>query len=153
MSKDSVAIFSQKKMNFKLVLWAIIMGVVTPAIIEIVATRPVATQSRERIKQKDNCDNPLTQTTMNICANLEYQEVDRRLNQIYQQVRKEIIGSVQEQKLIKAQLSWIEFRDLDCDYVAEAYRGGSIQPLIYYSCLTSLTEERIQHLEANLQLN
>ena len=140
-------------MNFKLVLWAIIMGVVTPAIIEIVATRPSATQSRERVKQKDNCANPLTQTTMNVCANMEYQEVDRRLNQIYQQVRKEIIGSVQEQKLIKAQLSWIEFRDLDCDYVAEAYRGGSIQPLIYYSCLTSLTEERIQHLESNLELN
>ena len=145
-------IFS-KKMNFKLVLLAIIMGIVTPAMVEIFAQRPVATQSRVRIKQKENCDNPLTQTTMNVCANLEYQEVDRRLNQIYQQVRTEITNSVQEQKLIKAQLSWIEFRDLDCDYVAEAYRGGSIQPLIYYSCLTFLTEERIQHLESNLQPN
>ena len=144
---------SPKKMNLKLVLLAIIMGVATPAIIEIVAEKPGITQSREGIQQKENCANPLTQTTMNICANLQYREADRQLNQIYQQVRKEITGSVQEQKLIKAQLSWIEFRDLDCDYVAEAYRGGSIQPLIYYSCLTSLTEERIQHLESNLELN
>ncbi|ELS04085.1 hypothetical protein Xen7305DRAFT_00038130 [Xenococcus sp. PCC 7305] len=106
-----------------------------------------ASQVKAEINQKDNCDNPLTQTTMNICANLDYQEADARLNEIYQQVKREIVNDVQEQKLIKVQLSWIEFRDLNCNYIADAYRGGSIQPLIYYSCLTSLTEERIQHLE------
>lgn len=134
-------------MNLKSLLLKILIGISTLLIIEIMAKQLGASQVKEEINRKDNCDNPLTQTTMNICANLEYQEVDAKLNEIYQQVKREITNDVQEQKLIKVQLSWIEFRDLNCDYVADAYRGGSIQPLIYYSCLTSLTEERIQHLE------
>ncbi|WP_158500384.1 lysozyme inhibitor LprI family protein [Xenococcus sp. PCC 7305] len=125
----------------------ILIGISTLFIIEMMAEQLGASQVKAEINQKDNCDNPLTQTTMNICANLDYQEADARLNEIYQQVKREIVNDVQEQKLIKVQLSWIEFRDLNCNYIADAYRGGSIQPLIYYSCLTSLTEERIQHLE------
>ena len=55
--------------------------------------------------------------------------------------------------LIKAQKNWIAFRDSDCEFAISAYEGGSIQPLIKYTCLTEATQKRIEELENYLKEN
>lgn len=98
-----------------------------------------------------NCTNTQTQLEINRCADLEYQAVDLKLNQVYQQLRANINNSYEEKQLINAQLAWLKFRDLNCEYAADKYKGGSIQPFIYSSCLTQLTKERVRHLESYLK--
>jgi len=53
--------------------------------------------------------------------------------------------------LVTAQKNWIRFRDSKCDFEKEEYNGGSIQPLIHYTCLTECTEDRIKDLKRNLE--
>ena len=96
-----------------------------------------------------DCNSNSTQLAMNQCANAEYENIDLKLNTVYQQLKKSLTNANQK-KLTNAQLAWLKFRDLNCEYAADRYQGGSIQPLIYYSCLTRLTKERIQHLESYL---
>lgn len=49
--------------------------------------------------------------------------------------------------LLEAQRAWIKYKETHCKLVAKAYEGGSIQPLIYATCLTSITEDRIEELK------
>jgi uncharacterized protein YecT (DUF1311 family) len=55
--------------------------------------------------------------------------------------------------LVEAQRAWIKYKETNCKSATDQYRGGSIQPLIYYSCLTELTEERTGKLKEYLQEN
>ncbi len=98
-----------------------------------------------------DCDHSQTQLELNQCAKQNYQSIEQKLIQIYQQLRDEIKESNQEQKLILAESAWHKFRKLNCEYVSEAYKGGSIEPQIYFSCFSRLTEERIKHLESYLK--
>jgi uncharacterized protein YecT (DUF1311 family) len=92
------------------------------------------------------CNNPQTQMAMNECAQAEYDQVDTRLNNVYQSV-KASLGSAQTNQLITAEQAWLDFRDAYCDFVQTQYTGGSIQPTVYYGCLTQLTSDRIAALE------
>ena len=57
--------------------------------------------------------------------------------------------NVEEKKLlIKAQKDWIKFRDSHCEFEILEFDGGSIQPLIKYTCLQDKTEERIEDLNS-----
>lgn len=91
-----------------------------------------------------------TQAEMNRTAFTAYNKADAELNKIY----KKVIGTLDEKQkllLIKAQKDWLKFRDSHCKFDAEQYNGGSIQPLIYSSCLTEKTEDRISDLKAILE--
>lgn len=83
-----------------------------------------------------------------MCAMSEFSKADLRLNEVYQELKTSNVNIDGKTLLINAQLAWIQFRDSNCEYAAERYQGGSIQPYIYYSCLTRLTQERIGHLES-----
>jgi uncharacterized protein YecT (DUF1311 family) len=48
--------------------------------------------------------------------------------------------------LLKAQRAWLAYRDAACEVQASPYEGGSIQPLIWFSCLSELTAERTRML-------
>lgn len=125
------------------------MILVTIAIATYSTKYNIATaQSISNENLNNNCDRPLTQIELNNCTHLEYQEVDLKLNQVYQQLRAKKQNPEQEKQLINTQLSWLKFRDLNCEYAASRYQGGSMQTLIYSSCLIRLTQERIQHLES-----
>src|SRR5256885_15358580 len=41
-------------------------------------------------------------------------------------------------------------RDSDCQWQAEAFAGGSIQPTVHAQCITALTEARIADLKFQL---
>lgn len=92
------------------------------------------------------CTNPQTQTAMNTCAQAEYDQADAKLNNAYQEV-KASVGAQKADQLIAAEQAWLTFRDAYCDFVQAQYAGGSIQPTVYYGCLTQLTTDRTAELQ------
>ena len=97
----------------------------------------------------------MTQMDMNFCAAQSYGYADEDLNLAYQLARaqaKQMDEYLQEGEvpaatmLRDAQRAWITFRDLACDVESTLVRGGSMQPLIYYSCLERETRNRTESL-------
>lgn len=105
-----------------------------------------------RLVQKLNCNNPQTQSAINECTRLSYQNADKKLNRVYQQLLP-TLESFRKQKLIAAQLAWIKFRDTTCEFERSGYQGGSIAPTIYFGCLENTTKLRTQQLQEYLTSN
>ncbi|MGF1933183.1 MAG: lysozyme inhibitor LprI family protein [Nostoc sp. ChiQUE02] len=103
-----------------------------------------------RLVQKLNCNNPQTQTAINECTKLSYQNADKKLNQVYQQLLPTLERS-RKQKLITAQQAWLKFRDTNCEFERSRYEGGSIAPTIYFGCLENTTKLRTQQLQEYLK--
>ncbi|MEH1942693.1 MAG: lysozyme inhibitor LprI family protein [Nostoc sp.] len=103
-----------------------------------------------RLVQKFNCNNLQTQREINECTKLSYQNVDKRLNRVYQQLLPTLESS-RKQKLIAAQQAWIKFRDTNCEFERSRYEGGSIAPSIYFGCLENTTKLRTQELQEYLK--
>jgi uncharacterized protein YecT (DUF1311 family) len=97
-----------------------------------------------------DCNNAMTQQDMNICADKDYRAADAVLNATY---RKAMAGLDDRSKdlLRAAQRNWIKFRDTECTYESAQNEGGSIYPLVYAGCLTTLTNERTRQLKAGQQ--
>ncbi|MBW4494527.1 MAG: DUF1311 domain-containing protein [Oscillatoria princeps RMCB-10] len=74
-----------------------------------------------------------------------YQEADRRLNEVYKQLRSKLAGARQT-KLESAQLAWIKFRDQNCRFESTQARAGE------NLCLTRLTEQRTGELQNFLEM-
>ena len=91
-----------------------------------------------------------TQAEMNQTAKKDFELADAELNKVYKEVMK-LLSEKEKQLLIKAQRDWIKFRDSHCEFEANEYEGGSIQPLIYSSCLTERTKDRIKDLKSILE--
>lgn len=101
---------------------------------------------------KINCKTPMTQADMNHCSYQDFLKEDVVLNQLYQQLMKR--ESPEHKKgLLKSQLAWLKFRDAECTYRTQKYKGGSIRPLMYNTCLESLTKERNSHFRNALKDN
>lgn len=94
------------------------------------------------------CSNPQTQADMNQCAEAEYNQADTKLNNVYQAVQATLDDQKGEQ-LTSAEQAWISYRDRYCEFVQTQFAGGSIQPTVYYGCLTQLTNDRTAELEQN----
>jgi len=83
---------------------------------------------------------------MNQCSSRDYARSDAELNRVYKQVMAALDGHSQ-QLLKAAQRDWIMFRDDECKYQNAQNEGGSIYPLVYNGCLTTLTKDRIKQLK------
>ena len=88
-----------------------------------------------------------TQLELNDCAAAEFQQADAQLNAVWPQVKGYMDSIGQGAVLLDAQRKWIPFRDAACTAEIAPYAGGSIQPLIWYSCLTRLTRVRTFDLQ------
>lgn len=97
-----------------------------------------------------NCQNPQTQTELNICATRDAQAADQQLNQVYEEVRAKLDGT-SETQLVNAQLAWIEFRDLTCAYERDRFSGGSAAPMVHEQCIARVTRQRTQDLQNYLR--
>lgn len=102
------------------------------------------------VAQKLDCQKALNQQELNQCAALSAREADRKLNQIYQQLRKEQRNQ-SNTLLINAEEAWIKYRDASCAFSRSQFEGGSIAPLIYSDCIARLTKQRTQELKSHLQ--
>ncbi|MCZ8045972.1 MAG: lysozyme inhibitor LprI family protein [Microcystis aeruginosa K13-05] len=111
---------------------------------------PASGTTNLQLAQNPNCNNPQTQSQMNICASIAYQNADRKLNQVYRQLLPKL-SAARKQKLITAQQAWIKFRDSSCEFERSAYEGGSIAPMIYGNCLAAVTEQRTKDLRRYLE--
>jgi uncharacterized protein YecT (DUF1311 family) len=121
------------------------VGMATPSI-----ASPASGTTNLQLAQNPNCNNPQTQSQMNICASIAYQNADRKLNQVYRQLLPKL-SAARKQKLITAQQAWIKFRDSSCEFERSAYEGGSMAPMIYGFCLADVTEQRTKDLRRYLE--
>ena len=121
------------------------VGMATPGI-----ASPTSAATNLQLAQRPNCNNPQTQSQMNICASIAYQNADRKLNQVYRQLLPKL-SAARKQKLIAAQQAWIKFRDSSCEFERSAYEGGSMAPMIYGFCLADVTEQRTKDLQRYLE--
>lgn len=94
----------------------------------------------------DNCDEPATQLDMNLCAKAFHVEEDARLNEVYQSLKANLSPDRQA-KLVAAEKAWITFRDQNCAFVRQQFSGGSVEPSIYYGCLSQITANRTAELQ------
>lgn len=92
-----------------------------------------------------DCGSLQKQQAMNACAYENYQTVDAELNEGYQMI-KGLLPEEGKRSLETAELAWLKFRDLDCEFERSQFEGGSIAPLILNSCLESRTNIRINEL-------
>lgn len=94
---------------------------------------------------EEDCIAPEATVAMVNCMGRDYEEVDERLDVLYQQHRagQDDIG----RKLIDdAQRAWLEFRDAECKRARDAARGGTLASVLGSSCMVEMTRERIQQL-------
>ncbi|WP_375512373.1 lysozyme inhibitor LprI family protein [uncultured Nostoc sp.] len=124
------------------------LGSLNTPTITIAGTTPDLTKMR--LVQKLNCNNPQTQIAINECTKLSYQNADKKLNQLYQQLLPTLETS-RKQKLTAAQLAWVKFRDTNCEFERSRYEGGSTAPSIYFGCLENTTKLRTQELQEYLK--
>ena len=103
-----------------------------------------------------NCQNPQTQTEMNICAGQDYRSADVALNHAYKSAMvamkdmdanlpPNLKGAVKT--LRAAQRAWIPFRDKACEAEGFMARGGSMESMLVGSCLADVTRTRTKELE------
>ncbi len=107
-----------------------------------------------------DCENAMTQSDLNICANKDYEAADGELNTVYkttmtamQKTDKELgeidqnyVGAVDALK--KAQRAWIGYRDGQCELAGFEARGGSMEPMLVSGCLADLTKKRTAELKS-----
>jgi uncharacterized protein YecT (DUF1311 family) len=112
---------------------------------------PTPSISKVLLAQKLDCSNPgnLPQQSMNRCAELSYQQADKKLNQAYKQLTAKL-EAPRVKKLVAAQQAWIKFRDASCKFESSEVEGGSMEPLIFSGCLTRTTEVRIKELQQSI---
>jgi uncharacterized protein YecT (DUF1311 family) len=118
------------------------------AAVTIASTPP--DRSKFDLAQKLNCNNAQTQSDINQCAQISYQNADKKLNRVYQQLIPKLSG-YRKQKLITAQQAWVKFKDTSCEFERSRYEGGSIAPTIYFGCLEKTTQQRTQQLQEYLK--
>ncbi len=93
----------------------------------------------------DPCNNALTQIEMNLCAKQQSEKADKDINRRYRLIMQKL-GEKEKALLKTAQRAWIAYRDANCKADFSLYEGGSIAPLIQFSCLEKMTTERIAEL-------
>jgi len=98
------------------------------------------------------CDNANSQRAMKVCMAAEAKKSQRRLDLALKNARTRLRGDQTALKALnEATDAWQVFRDAECFRLADAYRGGSITPLITESCLHDLNQRRTQVLNQQRQ--
>lgn len=99
-----------------------------------------------------NCQDPMTQTEMNVCAGETYQAADKELNRVYKIIVK-ILEDGERKKLLHAQRAWLKYRDANCEHQNFNHEGGTIYPALHDHCLADVTKARtteLKHIYPNL---
>ena len=101
-------------------------------------------------EKKDPCADAQSQAEMNICWGKEYKAADTKLNATYQEFMSKLDESEKVQ-LKNTQLAWLKYRDANCEFVADRYKGGSMRPMIAAICLADVTNNRTTELKAQMK--
>jgi len=98
----------------------------------------------------DPCKNPQTQFEMNQCAARDYRAADAILNQTYQRLVA-MLDDEEKAQLKEAQTAWIKYRDANCEFVGDQYKGGTMRPMIAALCLADVTKRRTTELRNQIK--
>jgi uncharacterized protein YecT (DUF1311 family) len=101
-------------------------------------------------QKKDPCAAAQSQAEMNMCWGKEYKAADTRLNEAFRQFMTKL-NDEEKAQLKKAQLAWITYRDANCDFVADQYKGGTMRPMIAAMCLADVTNARVNELQSQIK--
>jgi len=101
-------------------------------------------------KRAEPCANAQSQAEMNNCAGREYKAADVALNQVYRQLVA-ILNDEEKAQLKEAQIAWLKYRDTNCDFVADQFKGGSMRPMILGYCLADMTRNRTTELKSQIK--
>ena len=120
---------------------------ITSAFIALALCANSFAQNRDK---KDPCADAQSQAEMNMCWGNEYKAADAQLNKTYQDFMSKLDESEKVQ-LKNAQFAWLKYRDLNCEFVADQYKGGTMRPMIAAICLANTTNNRTTELKAQMK--
>lgn len=126
------------------------MNLIKSSIILIVALLLSSISIAGQKPKDDPCPNAQSQLEMNMCWGNQYKAADAQLNAAYREFNSKL-NPEETAQLKTAQLAWIKFRDANCEFVADAYKGGSIRPMIAAMCLADVTNARTSELRAQMK--
>lgn len=100
--------------------------------------------------QDVTCEDAMTQRDMNRCAYEAWMSADAALNETYAWAmeRAKSMSDATAEALRTAQRAWIPYRDAACEAEGIIYEGGTIQPLILFTCKEHLTRQRTEEMRA-----
>lgn len=101
-------------------------------------------------RKSDPCADAQSQAEMTICAGKEYKSADATLNQVYRQLVAKL-NDEERAELKDAQTAWLKYRDANCTFVADQYKGGTIRPMIEALCLADVTRNRTAELRNQIK--
>lgn len=124
------------------------MRLATTLIFLLLATG-IATPA-QKPKKPEPCADVQTQGGLNVCWRNEYRAADARLNQAYREFAAKL-NLEEKAQLQVAQTAWLKYRDTNCEFVADQFKGGTMRPMIAAICLTDVTDARTKELKAQMK--
>src|SRR5215471_9049303 len=101
-------------------------------------------------KKPEPCPNAQSQAEMNDCAGREYKKADAELNQTYQRLVA-MLEADEKTQLKAVETTWIKYRDANCDFVADQFKGGTMRPMVLGFCLADMTHNRTNELKDQIK--
>ncbi|ELS30907.1 MULTISPECIES: lysozyme inhibitor LprI family protein [Pseudanabaena] len=136
----------------KKILYALVIALSSTYMAVAPATSQTIANSKQFGVVPPACEGD-TQMALNICASRWAKTADFLRSLIYEEVYRQIPEARQSQ-LKAIEQTWTSYRDTHCRESSAPFKGGSIYPLIYSSCLPNVTNDRIADLQgkSNSQL-
>ena len=123
-----------------------------------------AKQSTQAAADINPCDKPMSQMESNQCYAAQFQKADAHLNTVYKKLIVSMESELatarkgsdpdyiaysekQMQKLKAAELAWINYRDLHCAAAKHQTEPGTISPMRWSICMTTVTNHRIEEIK------
>lgn len=99
----------------------ILIGIIT-----LTCSLGAVSQGQEKRVSPPPCVEYGTQAEANACARREYQQGDAEMVAAYDRLTTELAGygGKHQQRLRRAQASWLQYRDANCESEASIYEGG-----------------------------
>src|ERR1044071_872187 len=105
----------------------------------------------QKERQIHPCEQRGSQAEASGCAHQEYLAADAELNKVYNKLAAKL--DAEDRALLKtSELSWIKYRDSNCEFESSRYKGGTMRPMIESFCLTRVTKARTAELKEELDL-
>jgi uncharacterized protein YecT (DUF1311 family) len=124
------------------------MRLFTTLLFLFIFTAPIA--SGEVPQKTEACAAAQSQAEMTICWENQYKAADAKLNQVYRQFTAKL-DDEEKTQLKTAQTAWLKYRDTNCEFVADQYKGGTMRPMIAAICLTDVTDNRTKELTVQMK--
>jgi uncharacterized protein YecT (DUF1311 family) len=108
------------------------------------------TTTGQKQKKDDPCPDAQSQAEMTQCAGKAYKAADAELNQIYQKLVA-MLDDDEKAQLKDVETAWIKYRDANCEFVADQFKGGTMRPMVYAFCLADVTKSRTTELKTQIK--